>query len=146
MATCYSNLVEEALRRLSYTVFWQWSLTSSLTVKLISNDSVPQWLRTAKFSWTDTLLFMQLLASLTFHQLNLQTLTFDIIKVHNRIPPEIVNEAFEVKNQKYNYTAKKYNFIQMCICSVGMLILLRTYRNNCFLRNSGLDFKSLGFI
>ena len=42
--------------------------------------------------------------SLTIHERNIQVLSKEILKVENRIPPEIITKSFKLKDYSYDWT------------------------------------------
>ena len=42
--------------------------------------------------------------SLTLHERNIQVLSAEILKVENRIPPEIITKSFKLKDYSYDWT------------------------------------------
>ena len=41
--------------------------------------------------------------SVTIHQRNLKVLAIEVYKVHNNIAPEIMKDAFKIKNHQYDF-------------------------------------------
>ena len=53
---------------------------------------------------------LELYNSVTIHQLNLQILATEIVKVKNNSAPDITTEVFEIKEPHYNLRSKSRHF------------------------------------